>query len=246
MTTLMLGPLRVHARGGEDHRGGGDGPAILLCHGFGAPGDDLVGLSRVIDAGRSVRWFFPEAPLEVNVGPGAQGRAWWPIDMDRLVTLLMRGDQDGALRMLDEVPEGLPAAREALGACLEALERDRGVRRDQLIVGGFSQGSMLTTDLVATQQEPFAGLVALSGTLIGSAGWEEGLGKVGSRLSVLLAHGRRDPLLPFGRAERLREVLLAAGAHVTWVPHAGAHEIPQAVCDALGTFARGRLGGLGA
>lgn len=242
MEPKTIGPLRVHVRGGVDHRGGGDGPAILLCHGFGAPGDDLVSLSRVVGAGREVRWFFPEAPLELDVGPGMSGRAWWPIDMEKFMGALMRGDVERAMSRLDEVPEGLDAAREALIRTIEALEKDHGVRRERLLVGGFSQGSMLTTELVASLGEPFAGLVALSGTRIGGERWREGLGRLGARLSVLMTHGRRDPILPFGRAEALRDMMKTAGANVTWVQHNGAHEIPQIALDALTTFTRDRFG----
>ncbi|WP_170319372.1 alpha/beta hydrolase [Polyangium spumosum] len=243
MEPSLIGPLRVHARGGDDHRGGGDGPAILLCHGFGAPGEDLVSLCRVVDAGRGVRWFFPEAPLEVEVGPGIRGRAWWDIGMDRLMALVMRGDIDGAMKRLDEVPDGLAPARDALAATIDALEKHHGVKRDRLVVGGFSQGAMVTTELVTHLREPFAGLAVLSGTRLGGDRWQEGFEALGERLSALVSHGRRDPLLPFGRAEILRDMMTTAKARVTWVPHGGAHEIPQGVVSALGTFAKERLGG---
>src|SRR5690349_5665654 len=91
MTSSMTGPLQVHRAGGSDRRGGGDGPAILLCHGFGAPGDDLVSLAQVIDTGAGVRWFFPEAPRTVDFGHGMTGRAWWLIDMMRRQELILRG-----------------------------------------------------------------------------------------------------------------------------------------------------------
>jgi phospholipase/carboxylesterase len=121
------------------------------------------------------------------------------------------------------------------------LSRDHGVRRDQLIVGGFSQGAMLATELSTMLGEPFAGLVLLSGTQIGGDRWREGAERLGGRLSVLLAHGRRDQLLPFGRAEALRDMLVKAGASVEFVPHHGAHEIPQGVVERLGAFARGKF-----
>ncbi len=242
MDPRTFGPLRVHVRGGDDRLGGGDGPAILLCHGFGASGEDLVSLARVIHAGPRVRWFFPEAPVDVEVGPGMRGRAWWDIGMERLMTLLMRGDIEGAMKRLDEVPEGLAPARDALIATIEALEKECGVRRDQLLVGGFSQGAMLTTELVTHLREPFAGLAVLSGTRLGGERWQEGFDALGPKLSAFLSHGRRDQLLPFGRAEVLRDMMTTAKANVTWVPHGGAHEIPQVVVNGLGAFAQERLG----
>lgn len=236
-----IGELRVYARGGVDRAGGGNGPAILLCHGFGAPGNDLVNLARVIDVGRETRWFFPEAPLEVAVGPGMRGRAWWDIGMDELMMHLMRGDIAAAMKRLDEVPAGLEAAKTALSSVIEGLEKHHGVKRDRLIIGGFSQGAMLATEMFVSADEPFAGLVVLSGTRLGGERWSAGLSRHGANLHALVTHGRRDPLLPFGRAEVLRDMMTAAGAHVTWVPHGGAHEIPAVCLDALGTFCRSRL-----
>lgn len=242
MDVISMGSLRVHVRGGTDRKGGGSGPAILLCHGFGAPGNDLVSLSRVIDVGRDVRWFFPEAPLEVAVGPGMAGRAWWDIGMEQLMMHLMRGDIDAAMKRLDEIPPGLDLAKEALASVIDVLEKDHGVTKDRLIMGGFSQGSMLATETFVSSDKPFAGLVVLSGTRLGADLWKPGLARHGANLHALLTHGRRDPLLPFGRAEVLRDMMKEAGANVTWVPHGGAHEIPAVCLDALGTFARARFG----
>ena len=46
MRTTTLGQLTVHLTGGTDREGGGDGPLVVLLHGFGAPGTDLVPLWR--------------------------------------------------------------------------------------------------------------------------------------------------------------------------------------------------------
>jgi phospholipase/carboxylesterase len=246
MDALPIGPLRVRAAGGTDRRGGGDGPAILLCHGFGAPGDDLVSLARVIDAGPGVRWFFPEAPIELDVGYGMTGRAWWPIDLVRIQERAMRGE---VALMRDETPDGLPEASAALEGCIEALVKDHGVARERLVVGGFSQGGMLATEVALaraaeaarTGEAAYAGLVVLSGTLLSADRWREALRTGGPLLHVLQSHGRADPLLPFDAAEALRAMLEEAGAKVTWVPHNGQHEIPSGVMERLGAFARARF-----
>ncbi|MBW2213652.1 MAG: hypothetical protein JRF48_04305, partial [Deltaproteobacteria bacterium] len=71
--------ITVRLTGGEDREGGGDGPLVVLMHGFGAPGTDLVGLWRVLDVPSSMRFAFPEAPHEI---PGMFGaRAWWMLDL---------------------------------------------------------------------------------------------------------------------------------------------------------------------
>ena len=231
MDTTKIGPLTVRAVGTS----GGNGPAILLCHGFGAPGDDLVPLAGAVDVGPGVRWFFPEAPIALDWGGG---RAWWPIDLARMTQLHLRGQGD---RIRAETPPGLAPAREALEGVVSALERDHGVRRSQLIVGGFSQGAMLTTELALAATEPFAGLAILSGTLISEDRWTAAATARGASIHALMTHGRRDPLLSFADAERLRALLEGGGATVEWVPHGGQHEIPRVALERLGVFARRRF-----
>jgi phospholipase/carboxylesterase len=226
--------LRVRTSG----EGPPGGPAIVLCHGFGAPGDDLVPLARAVDAGRGVRWFFPEAPLEIDFGMGMTGRAWWPIDIERVSEMMMRGQRDALSR---ETPPGLFEARALLERTIDRLIERHGVVRSKLVVGGFSQGAMVATELSLFAAEPFAGLVVLSGTLLCRDRWSEAARAAAPGISALITHGRADPLLPFEGAEALRDVLAGAGAAVEWVPHGGAHEIPGAALDAFGRFARARL-----
>ncbi len=227
------------ATGGDDGEGGGAGPAILLCHGFGAPGDDLVSLARVIDVDRSVRWFFPEAPLTMDFGMGAKGRAWWPIDMERMMSAASVGL---VTALANETPDGLKKARAALEGTLDALEAEHDVRRDRLIIGGFSQGAMITTEVALfAHARPFAGLAILSGALISKDRWEEAAARSGKGLVAIQSHGKRDPILPFGTGEALRDMLTSHGAKVTFVEHNGAHEIPNASLDALARLAKERL-----
>ena len=113
MSVTRAGDLRVHMVGGLDAAAEGDGASIVLCHGFGASGDDLVSLARVVDVGRGVRWFFPEAPLTIDFGMGMAGRAWWPIDMMALQTAMMRGE----MRDLEGAePPGMTGARVSIAS----------------------------------------------------------------------------------------------------------------------------------
>jgi phospholipase/carboxylesterase len=56
---------------------------------------------------------------------------------------------------------------------------------------------------------------------------------------VFIAHGRRDDVLPFAVADRLRRELEAAGLRVTWFPFDGGHEMPEPAVVALNAFLRG-------
>src|SRR3954464_13926874 len=88
MRKEQFGELSARVTGGVDGRGGGDGPVVVLLHGFGAPGDDLVDLTTFLHVPAEVRFVFPEAPLLLDGGPG---RAWWMLDM-ALFERRMRGE----------------------------------------------------------------------------------------------------------------------------------------------------------
>jgi phospholipase/carboxylesterase len=202
MRSETFGGLRVRITGGDDREGSGDGPAIVLCHGFGAPGDDLVSLWRVIDAPRGTRFVFPEAPLAMPAFGG--GRAWWMIDLASIERAMARGEARDLSR---DVPAGLADARAGLVAMLDDL--DRALRPSKLVLGGFSQGAMLSCDVALRTERPIAGLVMLSGTFIAENEWRP-LMPQRKGLPAFMSHGREDRMLPFAQAERLRSALTDA------------------------------------
>ncbi|MGQ0555666.1 MAG: alpha/beta hydrolase [Nitrospiraceae bacterium] len=238
MRTVHMGGLKVRLTGGVDGQGSGNGPVIMLLHGFGAPGDDLVPLADVIDAPAGTRWLFPEAPLSLNMGFG-DSRAWWIIDFARI----QEDRAAGRIRDLSvEVPQGLALARERMLAFLKELPRQLPVDYKKTVIGGFSQGAMLTCDTVLQTDYPFAGLVQLSGNLLAQAVWGP-LMRKRKGLPVFQSHGTQDDILPNIGAERLRDALTQAGLAVEWHNFRGGHAIPEMVLRRLGPFLTKRLGG---
>lgn len=228
MRSQKLGPLDVRILGGSDREGGGDGPVVVLLHGFGAPGDDLVPLWRALDVPSDVRWVFPAAPLTLpSMGFGMESRAWWLIDMLALEQAIARGEMRDLSKTM---PDGLPDARRAMLEMLDALEAEMGPA--PLVLGGFSQGAMLSLDVALHMERPLAALLLMSGTLLDESVWVPRMA-ARSGLPVLLSHGRQDPLLPFALSERLREHLTAAGLEVDHVPFNGGHDIPPPVIQGL-------------
>ena len=238
MRQVSVGGLKVRLAGGLDRQGGGDGPLVMLLHGFGAPGDDLVPLADVIDVPAKTRWLFPEAPLSLNMGFG-DSRAWWIIDFARI-----QADREaGRIRDLSiEVPQGLALARERMVTFLKELPSQLPIDYKKTVIGGFSQGAMLTCDAVLHTDYPFAGLVQLSGNLLAQAVWSPLMPKR-KGLPVFQSHGTQDDILPNIGAERLRDALTQAGLAVEWHSFRGGHAIPEAVLRRLGPFITKRLGG---
>jgi phospholipase/carboxylesterase len=227
MRAVQIAGLDVELAGGTDREGGGDGPLVVLMHGFGAPGNDLVSLYRQISVPEGTRFAFPHAPLELDPQQFGAGRAWWMIDWSKLESALTTGE---ARDLKADVPEGLAGARELVSGLLDELAGDA-----KLVLGGFSQGAMLACDLALRSDRPLAGLVLMSTTIIAEQEWSP-LFASRAGLRVLMSHGRTDPLLPFAIAEELRDRLVEAGFGVDWLPFGGAHGISDGVVDALGRF----------
>jgi phospholipase/carboxylesterase len=236
MRIVELGGLKVRIAGGTDREGGGEGPAVVLLHGFGAPGDDLASLWRVLPAPPGTRFVFPEAPLSLSVLGMIEGRAWWMIDIARFQRARSPKDLQS---LMSQVPDGLAEARARVVAMVDAL--DATLRPSKLVLGGFSQGAMLGVDVALRTDRVLAGVVAMSGALIAEDEWKA-LAPKRSGLAIVQSHGTRDPILPFVAAEALRDVLVGAGFAHTWVPFNGEHAIPPPVMDAVGTFLQRTLG----
>lgn len=203
--------------------------ALVLCHGFGAPGSDLVPIAEELchlapDLEADTLFVFPEAPLSPPELRAYGGRAWWPLDMLRLQAAIATG----TFRDLrQDAPPRLPEAREELLSVLQALQTDFGLHLNRIVLGGFSQGSMLATDLALRLLQPPAALIIYSGTLLNEPEWTR-LAPARRGLSVLQTHGTEDPILPFAAAEWLRDLLTNAGLDVEFQSFRGGHTISRA------------------
>ena len=231
MRDEQISGLRTRMTGGTDGKGGGRGPLILLLHGFGAPGDDLVPLADALNVPAGTRFMFPEGPLSLSFGPG-NARAWWLIDMARIA----QDRAAGRVRDLSQdIPKGLAQVREAMLSFLKEIEQKFDADPKKTVLGGFSQGAMLSCDLILHTDRPYAGLVQLSGNVLAQPIWGPLLPKR-KGLPVFQSHGVQDEILPYIGAERLRDTLAHAGLSVEWHNFRGGHEIPRVVLQRLGLF----------
>jgi phospholipase/carboxylesterase len=216
--------------------------AVVLCHGFGAPATDLVSLAPELMSveaalAERVRFVFPGAPLTLEAYGMPSGRAWF-----HLPEAVMRGQMRDWDTYAREVPQGLPAARRAVMSVVEALATSMKLPHGRIVLGGFSQGGMVTTDVALRLEEAPGGLCILSGTLTSEPEWRK---KAEARkgLPVFQAHGRYDDVLPFAGAERLRDVLTESGLAVDFHPFNGPHMIDSEEQERLAAFLVARLGG---
>jgi phospholipase/carboxylesterase len=217
---------------------------VVLCHGFGAPGDDLLGLAESLVAQNptlaDVRFLFPQGPLSLGQWGFGDARAWWMIDFEKL-DALKRAGGDALAQFRRIEPEGMAAARRQLTVSIAEAMNGTKLPYSKLILGGFSQGAMITTDVALRLEDAPAALVTLSGTLLLEEVWRA-RAKARSGLKVFQSHGRLDEVLPFEGATALHSLLTESGLDVEFRAFEGGHEIPRSVVSDLATFLGARLG----
>jgi phospholipase/carboxylesterase len=224
-------PLEVRRLGPER----GETPVVIVLHGFGAPGDDLVPLARTLRAGTSYRMVVPAAPMSLPQG----GRAWWPIDFASRQQQYTGGE---GRDLRGERPAGLAQARAQLEALVGRVGAAYGVPRRKIALVGFSQGAMLALDALLHMAEPVGCLGFLSGSFISERDWRRRLEARRAAVPVFMSHGTRDTILPFALSRALRDALRQHGHAVSWHPFEGGHTIPAPVVRALRSFLKGCFG----
>lgn len=190
---MLAGPRLAPASGAPARR------LVLLLHGVGADGQDLIAL------GAQMRRFLPDAAFAAPDGPE-------PCDMAPL------GRQWFSLRDRRWEAMQAEARRTApvLDAHIDALLAESGLTPDRLALVGFSQGTMMALQSALRRPEPVGAVVGFSGMLLGtgSPAPDSLAGEIRSRPPVLLIHGEQDDVVPFQAMEAARERLEAAGVPV--------------------------------
>ncbi len=209
-------------------RGGSGPPTLVLLHGYGARAEQWLPFVDTIQLPAGGRLVFPQAPQSTRlpgVPPG--GRGWWPLGLADYVPV-----GGGVPDISATKPAGIKTAAAFVRTLLEDVRASSG---RPILLGGFSQGAMVSGEVAFMSDEPIDGLILLSGTSVDEASW---IARLPERrgLPVFIAHGRADPTLPFAVAERLKDALIDAGLDVTWHPFDGGHQVPAEVVDGLNRF----------
>ena len=184
----------------------GDAAGLLvLHHGRGADEQDLLSLGDVLDPHRRLHVVTPRAPLQLDGWPGYH---WY------VVPRVGYPDHDT-----------FHAAYRALADFHDELWERTGLTAAQTVLGGFSMGSVMSYSLGLGADRPApAGILAFSGFVPVVDGWEP---DVAGRtdVPVFIAHGRRDPIMEVGFAQRARELLEGGGLEVEYHESDAAHHI---------------------
>ena len=176
------------------HNQGKPGHLVVLLHGYGADGNDLIGLAPLLgQLMPDVVFHAPNAPQPCEGNPF--GYQWFGISrLDPAIALA-----------------GVQAAAPVLDAFLDETMAAHGLDEAKTVLVGFSQGTMMALHVGLRRKKQLAGIVGFSGML---AGAELLQSQMQNKPPVLLVHGDSDEMLPHGLTQRAAEALTAAGLEV--------------------------------
>jgi phospholipase/carboxylesterase len=211
MTVPLSGPTRPPASGARPGR------LVVLLHGLGADGNDLIGLAPYwAPLLPEAEFLSPNAPFECDVAPfGYQ----WFSSLDRRPAAVLAG---------------MRTATAFLDRFLDAALAERGLGADDLALVGFSQGAMMSLFVGLRRARPVAGIIGYSGRLLAPELLED---ELRSRPRILLVHGTQDPLVPYESLAAARAALAAAGVPIETMTCPGiGHAIDEAGLRRGGVF----------
>lgn len=209
-------------------KGSGD-QAVIVLHGYGASFKDLAPLHSYLDPQGVFNWYFLDGPLGVDIGMGMTGRAWFPIDMMKLQIAQMNGTFETLFA--DHNPEGIFEARDMVMKCIDEISQ----RHSKVLLGGFSQGSMVSLSCALQDVSKISKIFLLSSTLFDQDLMNEKVSGL-KDTPIFQSHGQGDMVLPFSLAKRLSELLEKNVATYEFHPFNGGHEIPLNVIERLKEF----------
>jgi phospholipase/carboxylesterase len=153
--------------------GGAPRQIMVLLHGYGADGSDLIGLGREWrDLWPDMLFVSPNAPRVCEQNPG--GFEWFPLQVDRIAGRIA----------------GAELARPAIVEFLEDIWTQTGLTASDTVLAGFSQGAMMALNVGTSLEARLAAIVAFSGALIEPAGTNPAV-----RPPVALIHGEFDQVV---------------------------------------------------
>lgn len=202
---------------------------VIWLHGMGVDNTDFAPFpDEILDFGGPVcRFMLPNAPVrEISAHPGYPLRAWYDVRSDKI------DDNEDRL--------GIRETAAKIHLLIKEVEK-AGIPRNRIFLGGFSQGAASALYAGLREEEPIAGIIALSGYLPLAGSLFAEITDAGRHTPVFMAHGLFDSVISPLTAQRSAQVIKELNPAFRWHPFDMDHEICQEELASLSQFIRAQL-----
>lgn len=202
---------------------------VIWLHGMGVDNTDFAPFpDEILDFGGPVcRFMLPNAPVrEISAHPGYPLRAWYDVRSDKI------DDNEDRL--------GIRETAAKIHLLIKEVEK-AGIPRNRIFLGGFSQGAASALYAGLREEEPIAGIIALSGYLPLAGSLFAEITDAGRQTPVFMAHGLFDSVISPLTAQRSAQVIKELNPAFRWHPFDMDHEICQEELASLSQFIRAQL-----
>jgi len=199
---------------------------VVFLHGYGANKEDLMSLEPYLKTKQAQSFQFLDAPHKLEPAHFG-GRSWFEINNYELMKL-----QAGSLDFSNSIPRDLDSSLDYIKENLKISEGE------ELILGGFSQGSMCALHFYLKFHKVFnfKGIILYSSTALGLKLCEELIVNLDSKAPVFQSHGNADQILKFDYAVKRKDFLIQSKFDVQFHEFNGAHQIPMTILEKSRSF----------
>lgn len=204
--------------------------SVIWLHGLGADGNDFVPIVPELGLGddHGVRFVFPNAPQQpVTINGGMHMPAWYDIAG---VDIADKQDRQGIHASAAEIETVI------------AREIESGIAAGRVVLAGFSQGGAIALHTGLRHASSLAGIMALSSYLPLHDSLTAEANPANQDVSICMAHGSQDPVVPITLGRASRDQLTKAGYTVDWHEYPMAHQVCGPEIATIGRWLRERLG----
>tara|TARA_B110000438_G_scaffold198178_1_gene189687 strand:+ start:7073 stop:7717 length:645 start_codon:yes stop_codon:yes gene_type:complete len=177
---------------------------VILMHGYGASMHDLSGIAPIIND-KDFIYVFPNAPIEMNIGLGQKGYAWFPIEESNI-----SNSENLLNKTVNEI--------------LDMFKKNI----DEIYIGGFSQGGMMTLNSNFSKSSLFKGAIILS-----SRSMQQNEIKLKPKTKIFMSHGKEDSIIKVEDGRNTKIKLNKLGFEVNYYEYNIGHEISIEVINDL-------------
>ena len=202
---------------------------VIWLHGLGDSGDGFAPIVPILalPADHKIRFVFPHAPIQpVTINNGMTMRSWYDI---KSMDLHNRADMAGVL------------TSEQLVKNLINEQIAQGIKSENIILAGFSQGGVLSLFTGLRFEQPLAGILALSCYLPTADKLPENLASANKLTPILQHHGNQDEVVPFSAGKIAYDLLADAGYNAQWKAYPMPHTVLAGQLKDISSWIQARL-----